>query len=81
MCGPPKFGHGARSQTSLYDLFEEVYEAKKREKQGANYEAADPVFYDHIWEVFESVYQMSWLNVHAQHGHGMNYVLFYVSAP
>ena len=65
---PPKVAWGAKAQTSLWDLMEEVYEQKKR---GPQYQVPEPNFYEHIWDIFDSTWVMSWLNEHAKWAHGM----------
>ena len=47
---------------------EEVYEQKKR---GPTYQVPEPNFYEHIWDIFDSTWVMSWLNGHAKWAHGM----------
>ncbi|KAH7909833.1 hypothetical protein BJ138DRAFT_1114625 [Hygrophoropsis aurantiaca] len=66
MSAPPKFAWGIQAPTTLYDLLENIYH------ENAQWEEHKRVkFYEDIWPVLESTYELSWVNEAGYTGHGV----------
>ncbi|KAF8637314.1 hypothetical protein AX16_010842 [Volvariella volvacea WC 439] len=70
MVAPPDFAPGVYAPTSLYDVVEDVYEQRKRNAEGENYDVGDVEWYAHIWPLLQRPALLSWVNIQATGGHG-----------